>query len=311
MPFRPHRPRPAQLIVAVAASATLALAGCSGSSDDSGAETSSATTAQAGIPGMGVAVEGTGATVTVDNAYETDVIQTYTDGSWPTGEERPTEDLNARDGGKYVVVETTIVNDTTGDMDLTCRSTGGWVRAALQVRDSSIYQPIDALYDIPGNPECNSNLGAGFDADMTWTFLIPEDREPLTFKFQADSAPEGETPTVIHLDKLGDAPDTEESDPEPTQGATGESADDATAVDSAADPTPVDELAVPEAAPAPEAATDDPVIGFTGAPGVDHPRVLNKQVASCGDPQLHETGTSFFTDGTSGWTEQCSAEMMQ
>ncbi|WP_186314586.1 hypothetical protein [Corynebacterium glyciniphilum] len=309
MPFQPHLRRRARLVVTLAATTALTLAGCAGNSSDSGAETSSATTSQASTPGMGVAAEGNGATVTVNNAYETDVIQTYTDGSWNTGEERPTEEQTARDGGKYVVVETTVVNDTTGDMDLTCRSTGGWVRAAMQVRDSSLYQPIDALYDIPGNPECNTNLGSGFDADMTWVFLIPSDREPLTFKFKADSAPEGEAPTVIHLDKLGEAPVPEGSDPEPTQGTTGNA--DETAAEPAAEHAPANEPAAPAAASVPEAPADDPVIGFTGAPGVDHPRVLDKQIASCGDPQLHETGTSFFTDGTSGWTEQCSAEMMQ
>ena len=29
----------------------------------------------------------------------------------------------------------------------------------------------------------------------------------------------------------------------------------------------------------------------------------------CGDPALHQLGTSFFTDGTSGWTQQCADEM--
>ncbi|MGP9725514.1 hypothetical protein ACT3SZ_16045 [Corynebacterium sp. AOP40-9SA-29] len=315
MSFQPPLRRRARLVVALAATAALTLAGCAGNSDESSADSSPATTSQVKTPGMGVAVEGNGATVTVNNAYETDVIQTYTDGSWRTDQARPTEDQAARDGGKYVVIETTVVNDTTGDMDLSCRSTGSWVRVAMQVRDSSLYQPIDALYDIPGNPECNSNLGAGFDTDMTWVFLIPEDREPLTFKFKEASAPDDEAPTMIQLDKLGEAPEHEGSGPEPTPGATGDgnAAENAaeTATDPAADPAPANEPAAPEAAPVPEAATDDPVIGFTGAPGVDHPRVLDKQIASCGDPQLHETGTSFFTDGTSGWTEQCSAEMMQ
>lgn len=37
---------------------------------------------------------------------------------------------------------------------------------------------------------------------------------------------------------------------------------------------------------------------------------MNKTVASCGDPALHETGTTFFTDGSSGWTQQCANQMM-
>lgn len=51
------------------------------------------------------------------------------------------------------------------------------------------------------------------------------------------------------------------------------------------------------------------VIGVTGAPGQEAPQVMDKQIASCGDPSIHETGTTFFTDGTSGWTQQCASQM--
>ncbi|WP_297589367.1 hypothetical protein [uncultured Corynebacterium sp.] len=51
------------------------------------------------------------------------------------------------------------------------------------------------------------------------------------------------------------------------------------------------------------------MIGFTGAPGQAAPQVMDKQIASCGDPSIHETGTTFFTDGTSGWTQQCASQM--
>lgn len=53
----------------------------------------------------------------------------------------------------------------------------------------------------------------------------------------------------------------------------------------------------------------DGVIGYTGAPGFDRPHLLNKTISSCGNPQLHETGTTFFTDGTSGWTQHCATQM--
>ena len=68
---------------------------------------------------------------------------------------------------------------------------------------------------------------------------------------------------------------------------------------------------VPEAQPDPEVEQydPDPVIGFTGAPSVDSPHVLDKEVSSCGDPSIHEPGTTFFTDGTSGWTSTCAAQM--
>ncbi|HHU66662.1 hypothetical protein [Corynebacterium sp.] len=68
---------------------------------------------------------------------------------------------------------------------------------------------------------------------------------------------------------------------------------------------------VPAPVPAPEPTTEAPapVIGFTGAPGVDTPRILDKTIASCGDPMMYETGTTFFTDGTSGWTQECANQM--
>ncbi|AKE42186.1 Uncharacterised protein [Corynebacterium kutscheri] len=55
---------------------------------------------------------------------------------------------------------------------------------------------------------------------------------------------------------------------------------------------------------------DNRPIGFLGAPGQEAPAPLDKVVQSCGDPAIHETGTTFFTDGSSGWTEQCAQEMM-
>lgn len=56
--------------------------------------------------------------------------------------------------------------------------------------------------------------------------------------------------------------------------------------------------------------TGEVVIGHTEAPGQANPSVMNKTIASCGDPTMHETGTTFFTDGTSGWTLTCANKMV-
>lgn len=61
---------------------------------------------------------------------------------------------------------------------------------------------------------------------------------------------------------------------------------------------------------APPASAPAPVMGFTGAPGADPVRPLDKTISYCGDPSIHQTGTTFFTDGTTGWTEHCSALML-
>lgn len=52
------------------------------------------------------------------------------------------------------------------------------------------------------------------------------------------------------------------------------------------------------------------VAGYTEAPGQVDPHCLDKAIASCGDANLHQQGTTFFTDGTSAWTAQCAAQMV-
>lgn len=47
--------------------------------------------------------------------------------------------------------------------------------------------------------------------------------------------------------------------------------------------------------------------GYTGAPTGD-PTPINKSIARCAKSSegLYEQGTTWFTDGTSGWTQYCS-----
>lgn len=296
------------LLIAAAASV-----GCS--SDDPGnpAAQSGASTDAPDTTGMGVPVTGTGATVTVNSAYETATVEIYTDGSWAAGDRRPTKQLTARDGGTFVVVGTTVVNDTRSDMDLTCRSTGGFVDAVLQTDPEAVYQPIRDLYELPGNPECNAALGSGFSDEMTWVFEIPADRTPVSFNFTTDQADHSDPDTVVTvaLDRFGSRPPSASTSPKPTTGAEGPAV--GSAEEPAADvPAEVPVVVTPGATvPTPESTPDPPapVVGFTGAPGVDSPHVLDKEIASCGDPSIHETGTTFFTDGTSGWTSACAALM--
>lgn len=69
-----------------------------------------------------------------------------------------------------------------------------------------------------------------------------------------------------------------------------------------------------EAASAPHSADSEPVegnclVGSMGQPQFQGTTCLDKQVASCGDPGTMESGTTFFTDGSSGWTQQCANVM--
>lgn len=38
---------------------------------------------------------------------------------------------------------------------------------------SQVYSPIESLYKIKDNPECNAQLQPGFESPMTWAFLVP------------------------------------------------------------------------------------------------------------------------------------------
>lgn len=134
------------------------------------------------------------------------------------------------------------------------------------------------LYELPDNAERLRLITP--DAETYWEWDLAEadvpssDRSPSPVEAPGSAAPEGDPAPA----------------PEPL-------------------PAPArTEALVPTPAPAPAPATD-PVIGFTGAPSVDSPRVLDKTIASCGERNLHETGTTFFTDGTSGWTQQCADQM--
>ena len=67
--------------------------------------------------------------------------------------------------------------------------------------------------------------------------------------------------------------------------------------------------AAPAAPAEPAAPSAPPVVGFTEAPGHGSPTPMNKTISSCGDPMMHQPGTTFFTDGTSGWTQECADQM--
>jgi len=68
--------------------------------------------------------------------------------------------------------------------------------------------------------------------------------------------------------------------------------------------------ATPETAPSPAAAQPDSAsqapIGFTGAPNGAPAPLLGKTISYCMDQIQYQSGTTMFTDGTTGWTQQCA-----
>lgn len=131
------------------------------------------------------------------------------------------------------------------------------------------------------------------------TFLITDDAQVL-----------GIANSKFDLKEIAAASEESTSSGAPSATASpAEAAEQAPAVELE---TPVHEAPAepPVQAPAPAPQEADPVIGYTEAPGQVEPQVMEKQIASCGDPSIHQTGTTFFTDGTTGWTENCAAQMM-
>lgn len=130
-------------------------------------------------------------------------------------------------------------------------------------------------------------------------FLITDDAQVL-----------GIANSKFDLKEIAPAPEESTSSGAPSATASlAEAAEQASAVEPE---TPVYEAPAetPIQAPAPAPQEAEPVIGYTEAPGQVEPQVMEKQIASCGDPSIHQTGTTFFTDGTTGWTENCAAQMM-
>lgn len=72
-------------------------------------------------------------------------------------------------------------------------------------------------------------------------------------------------------------------------------------------PEPVAQPSVVQQAPIPAPRQASPPIGITEAPGVAAPAPLvGKQVQRCMSDSMYQQGTTLFTDGTTGWTEQCA-----
>lgn len=214
--------RYAKAVGAIFAAATLVLSGCATPTEDEGSASSTASLPAEEKPGMHTPVSAEGVTLTVESAYQTDSMEMQPESGY-------IDDLvmeEARENGAFIVVETTVENNSTGDMDLTCFYTGPGVDAQLSTDPEATYQPFQALHRIPGNPECNENLGAGFDTSMTWLFQIPEDSAALSFGFaHSDEGSRGLT--WIELDQLTEEAPGPETPPE-----------DAAAEDHAPRPTP-------------------------------------------------------------------------
>jgi hypothetical protein len=55
-----------------------------------------------------------------------------------------------------------------------------------------------------------------------------------------------------------------------------------------------------------ETVEADPPVGYTGAPTGPPTALPEKAIAYCMDDPVYQKGTTMFTDGTTGWTQECA-----
>ena len=128
-----------------------------------------------GTPGIGEAVTNGGAKITVNSVTSAPTIPMRA--GVTQGEFAPKE---ARTGGQFIVVDTTVENVGKASMDLTCNYP---IVTMLGDDEKRQFDAIRDLYRIEGNPECNVGLQPGFSSEMKWVYEIPSTTVPVIFAF--------------------------------------------------------------------------------------------------------------------------------
>lgn len=82
---------------------------------------------------------------------------------------------------KYWVAVVEVKNNTKKPLDITCSYP--YEIYALN-SDSQQYTPIDALYQVEGNPECNVDLQPGLSTQVTYPFQVPLDVKMVAVAFR-------------------------------------------------------------------------------------------------------------------------------
>jgi hypothetical protein len=121
-----------------------------------------------------------GIEVTVNRAFTKPTVSyiggTEDSGVTPDAEPRT---VRAPQGGSYVYVVAEVLNETTEGIDLTCEYP---MKVKLRDTDHKRYDPIEGLYLVSGNPDCEK-LQPGFEGGMTWIFLVPPSADVEALEF--------------------------------------------------------------------------------------------------------------------------------
>lgn len=122
------------------------------------------------VTGIGDVATNGGIQIKVTSAVVSPTVTLNTSGYRSGTGSETYEDVPAQGGGKYVIVEAVVTNNAKAPIDLTCSYP---IDFKVFNSSSQVYSPIQELYEIRGNPECNAQLQPGFESPMTWAFLVP------------------------------------------------------------------------------------------------------------------------------------------
>lgn len=155
------------------------------------------TPTEKGYAEVGEPAEQGGVQMTVHSAANSPTVSlnqtNYRSGS---GYETYTE-VPAQTGGHYVIVTTTVKNNGKESMDLTC----GWpIEVGLFDAEDRLFDPIDSLYEMKDNPQCNASLQPGFESQMSYGFLVPDGAKVLALAFRDTETEPSAEPGIVRLD---------------------------------------------------------------------------------------------------------------
>ncbi|MHA6631773.1 hypothetical protein ACU61A_40595 [Pseudonocardia sichuanensis] len=138
---------------------------------------------------VGQAVSNGGITLTVTGARVVESVEMNESNFRPGSGYETYMETRPQQGAKFVMIQARIFNSGKSSIDLTC----SWpVDAKLIDALDREFDPIDDLYKIKGNPECNHQLQPGFEAEMTYVHLVPETATIAAWSFR-DTAELGST----------------------------------------------------------------------------------------------------------------------
>jgi hypothetical protein len=181
-------------LLAILLASGIAVAGCSSATP--------AAAPQPGVPSrIGQQATNLGAAVTVTSVTAAPSIALNQSGYRPGSGYEAYTDTPAGAGEKYVLVSAHVVNNEQKPMDLSCAVP---LKTFAMDDQSHQYAPMDQLFKLKGNPQCDEAVDPGQAADMTWVYRVPAEAHMVGWEFQENNGGffalhRKDSPTLVQL----------------------------------------------------------------------------------------------------------------